>query len=160
MEPKITTKSEIYSMLCRAEIRIDADPIVIWKILTDAQSYPRWNSTVTKIDGEIRDGSRICIYVPGSKRTFSPTVSGASSGRRMEWNGGLWPFFKGQRAFEISARLDGTTHFTMQERFSGIVFAMVKGMLPDFGPIFSAFVVDLKAVSERQSATLALLKSA
>jgi hypothetical protein len=37
----------------------------------------------------------------------------------------------------------------MEERVSGLVFALVRGMLPDYGPIFEAYADDLKREAER-----------
>ena len=37
----------------------------------------------------------------------------------------------------------------MEEQFSGVVFALVKGSLPDFGPIFERYASDLKREAER-----------
>jgi hypothetical protein len=37
----------------------------------------------------------------------------------------------------------------MEERFSGVMFALTKGMLPDFRPIFEAYANDLKREAER-----------
>jgi hypothetical protein len=39
----------------------------------------------------------------------------------------------------------------MQERFSGFVFALAKGMLPDFRPIFETYAGDLKREAERSA---------
>jgi hypothetical protein len=36
----------------------------------------------------------------------------------------------------------------MEEKFSGLMFALVKGMLPDFGPIFEAYANHLKREAE------------
>jgi hypothetical protein len=37
----------------------------------------------------------------------------------------------------------------VEERFSGLVFAMAKGSLPDFRPIFESYATDLKGEAER-----------
>ncbi|MEZ4951848.1 MAG: hypothetical protein R2784_21015 [Saprospiraceae bacterium] len=33
---------------------INVEPSIIWSILTDASDYPRWNSTIVSIEGEIQ----------------------------------------------------------------------------------------------------------
>ena len=43
---------------------------------------------------------------------------------------------------------DGSTDFTMEERFSGLMIPLVKGSLPDFGPIFERYANDLKLEAE------------
>jgi hypothetical protein len=37
----------------------------------------------------------------------------------------------------------------MAERFSGLILPLVKGSLPDFGPVFSRYADDLKREAER-----------
>ena len=136
-------------MLCGVEINIRASTETIWRLLTDAPGYPRWNSTVSRIEGRIREGERLRLHVPGTDRTFTPRVSGLVARESMTWTGGIAPIFKGVRTFALTPRSDGSTDFAMQERFSGFVFALVKGMLPDFRPIFEAYANDLKREAER-----------
>jgi len=62
-------------MSCLVEINIQARAESIWKILTDARDFPRWNSMITRIEGEIRDGARLRLHVPGTDRTFAPLVA-------------------------------------------------------------------------------------
>ena len=136
-------------MTCAVEVNIRAGAETVWTLLTDAKSFPRWNSTVTAIDGEIREGERIRLHVPGTNRTFTPTVSGVVPARRMVWGDGVAGIFRGVRTFALEPRNDASTDFRMEERFSGVVFALVKGMLPDFRPIFEAYANDLKREAER-----------
>jgi hypothetical protein len=62
-----------FSMECAVEVTIRAPPTVVWTILTDAAAFPHWNSTVTRIEGEIREGARLQLHVPGTSRTFAMT---------------------------------------------------------------------------------------
>jgi hypothetical protein len=36
----------------------------------------------------------------------------------------------------------------MTERFSGLMLPMIKGSLPDFGPIFETYAMDLRRAAE------------
>ncbi|HRE25665.1 MAG TPA: hypothetical protein PK954_03440, partial [Anaerolineales bacterium] len=40
---------------------IHATPERIWALLTNAADFPRWNSTVTRIDGRIAAGEKIAL---------------------------------------------------------------------------------------------------
>ena len=75
-DARVTQKRSAFSISCRVEIDIRASAKRVWGLLTDATGFPRWNSTVTRIDGEIRDGARLVVHVPGTERTFNPTISG------------------------------------------------------------------------------------
>jgi hypothetical protein len=126
-------------------VRTSADDI--WRLLTDAQGFPRWNSTVSGIEGHIREGERLVLRVPGTDRTFTPRISGVVANERMTWTGGFAPLFKGVRTFVLSPRSDGSTDFRMEERFSGLILPLVK--LPDFGPVFETYANDLRREAER-----------
>jgi hypothetical protein len=147
--PKITQTRGTFSLMCRVEVNIQATTYRIWKLLTDAPGFPRWNSTVTGIEGEIREGGKLRVRVPGTDRTFTPTVSGFVANERMTWTGGFAPMFKGVRIFELKPRDNGSTDFTMQESFSGLMLPLAKSSMPDFGPIFTIYANDLKREAER-----------
>jgi hypothetical protein len=148
-EPAFTQSMKVLAMTCRVNANILATAEIVWGLLTDAKGFPRWNSTVTGIDGEIREGERLRLHVPGSGRTFTPEVSGVVAGRGMTWSDGITGVFKGVRTFGLMPRSDNSTDFVMEERFSGVMFALTRWMLPDFRPIFEAYAGDLKREAER-----------
>lgn len=150
--PHISQTRGTFSLLCRVEVTIQSPPGRIWAILTDAKGFPRWNSTVTAIDGEIRDGQQIRIHAPGTKRTFTPRISNVVRDARMTWTGGFAPLFKGVRTFALTPQPGGSTIFVMQERFSGLMLPIVGRSLPDFGPVFERYATDLKHEAERTHA--------
>jgi hypothetical protein len=148
-EARITQAHGALSMCCRVEVNIRAKAQRLWSLLTDARNFPQWNSTVTRIEGQIREGERLRLHVPGTERTFAPRVSGVVANERMTWTGGFAPLFKGVRTFELKPRGDGSTDFAMAERFSGLMLPLVKGKMPDFGPVFERYADDLKRAAER-----------
>jgi hypothetical protein len=139
----------VFSLLGRVDVDVRARPERLWALLTDAKGFPRWNSTVSAIDGEIREGNRLRVRVPGTSRVFTPTVSGVVTNQRMIWTGGVAPLFKGVRTFELRPKGEGVTAFTMTEVFSGLMLPIVGRALPDFRPIFARYAHDLKAEAER-----------
>jgi hypothetical protein len=145
---RITQSRGVFSMACRVELNIQATAAAVWNLLTDAKSFPRWNSTITRVEGQIREGERLRLHVPGTNRTFTPRVSGVVPDERMTWTGGFSPVFKGVRTFELTPRADGSTDFVMEERFSGLMLPLVKGSMPDFGPVFGRYANDLKREAE------------
>jgi len=87
----ITQSRGVFSMSCRVALNIRASAARVWSLLTDAKDFPRWNSTVTKVEGQIREGERLRLHVPGTDRTFAPRVSGVVPDERMTWTGGFSP---------------------------------------------------------------------
>lgn len=148
-EPIFTQTRSVFSLECEVTVNIRAGADRIWRLLTDAKDFPRWNSTVTSIEGQIREGEQLRLRVPGTDRTFTPKVSDVVPSQSMTWTGGFTPLFKGVRTFKLKPRDDGSTDFVMEERFSGLMLPLVKGSLPDFGPVFERYAHDLKKEAER-----------
>jgi hypothetical protein len=148
MEPTVTQTRDAFSLVCRVQVNVRAPAERIWAMLTDAKAFPTWNSTVARIEGEIREGATLRVHAPGTNMTFTPKVTGVVPNERMTWTGGFSPLFKGVRTFELRPRGDGSTEFTMAERFSGLMLPFVKRSLPDFGPIFARYASDLKRAIE------------
>ena len=64
-EPVFTKSAKALGMTCTVSVNVRAPAKIVWSLLTDAKGFPRWNSTVTGIDGEIREGQRLKLHVPG-----------------------------------------------------------------------------------------------
>ncbi len=147
---KAEKTSTTFKMDCAISTTIRAAPEDIWALLTDAAGFPKWNSTVTSIDGEIAEGKTLKIKVPAAgERVFKPKVSHIERARSMVWSDGMAPMFKGVRTFTLTPNGDGTTTFAMREEFSGLMLPMIKGSLPDFAPIFETYAADLKRAAEK-----------
>lgn len=128
---------------------IDADPSRVWRLLTDAEGFTRWNSAVSRLDGPIAADRRLSLQVPiAPGRTFTPRVSVFDVERRMVWSDGLWPMFQGRRTFTLTPREGGGVRFEMTEVFSGWMLPMIKGSLPDFRAPFETWAADLKRAAE------------
>jgi hypothetical protein len=149
-EPAITQTRGAFSLACRVDVNVRAPAERIWAVLTDAKDFPRWNSTVASIEGEIREGAKLRMRVPDTDRILTPRISGVVRNERMSWTGGFSPVFKGVRTFELRPRGDGSTDFTMAERFSGLMLPLVKRSFPDFGPVFARYANDLRREAERR----------
>lgn len=137
---------------CEIACTIEAPPSRIWSLLTHAEDFPRWNSTVTRLKGPIQRGQKLALTVPAAPgRTFTPRVTKLEPERSMEWSDGVAPMFKGVRTFTLSPRPDGSTDFSMTEVLSGMMLPLIRGSLPDFGPSFEAYAADLKNEAERKA---------
>ncbi|MCB0703645.1 MAG: SRPBCC family protein, partial [Ignavibacteriae bacterium] len=56
----------------KTSITINASKEKIWKILTDFENYPEWNSFIKSVTGEVKVGNQIQIKLQGM--TFKPVV--------------------------------------------------------------------------------------
>ena len=145
------TKSA-FRMECGVGINIQVPPNRIWALLTTAADFPRWNSTVQSIVGNIAPGEKIKLRATiAPERVFNLTVSEFVPEKMMVWRDGMAPMFKGVRTYTLTPKADGSTDFTMVEVFSGLMLPMIAGSLPDFGPTFEQYASDLKREAEQTS---------
>jgi len=136
-DSRITQTRTRFSLTCRVEIMIEAGAPTIWRLLTDADGYARWNSTVDRVVGRIAEGERLALHVPGTSRIFRPTVSGVAPNAHMTWTTGFSLIFKRVRIFEVIPCGAAISKFVMAERFSGLAL-----------PSFERFAADLKKEAE------------
>jgi len=141
-----------FRMSCSVSRDIRATPEKVWSLLTNAARFPEWNTTVTRIGGTIALGERLAIQVPvAPKRTFKPRVVAFTPNREMQWSDGVMPMFRGVRTFTLTPQDEGITTFTITEVFTGVMLPMIKGSLPDFGPVFETYAADLTRAAEAKS---------
>src|SRR5947207_6602385 len=103
-----TPSRSLFATVCGVEVTTQASAQRVWSLLTDVEDFSRWNSTVTGIEGRIREGERLQVHVPGTDRTFTPKVCGIVPNERMTWTGGFPPIFKGVRIFKLARGDDGS----------------------------------------------------
>ncbi len=129
---------------------IRATPDAIWAILTDAAGYPRWDTGVYRIEGNIAAGQKIKVITKLSpNRAFPVEIVEFVPGRQMVWAGGMpLGLFKGERTFTLTPEGDGATAFRMREEFTGPLLPLIWKSMPDLGPTFQQFAKDLKAKAE------------
>ncbi|MFN8445419.1 MAG: SRPBCC domain-containing protein [Caldilineaceae bacterium] len=138
-----------FRLECAVGINIKASASRIWAILTNAQDFPRWNSTVKSIEGKIAPGETIKLYATvAPQRAFKLTVSEFVPNQTMVWSDGNF-MFRGVRTYTLTPKSDGSTDFTMVEVFSGAMLPMIVGSLPDFAPEFEKYAADLKREAEK-----------
>jgi uncharacterized protein YndB with AHSA1/START domain len=102
-----TKTTTAFRMECAVAIHIQAKPETVWALLTRAADFPRWNSTVKSIEGEIAQGQRLAIRVEvAPKRVFKPRVTEFVAPARMVWSDGAAPMFKGVRDGRGAERRD------------------------------------------------------
>jgi hypothetical protein len=134
-------------------IAIRAPAQMVWSVLTDAQAYPDWNTTVEKVVGRIAPGEKVTVYSKAaSGRAFPVKVTEFEPARKMIWTGGM-PFglFTGARTFTLSPMPGGNVEFSMREEFRGLLAPLITRSIPDLQPFFDTFAADLKRRCEAAS---------
>jgi hypothetical protein len=108
------------------EIVINANKDLVWKILTDFNSYPNWNPFITQIQGELKTGSRfnVTLNIQGRKPTsFQPDIISMTPGEKFCWKGKLFikGLFDGTHYFILEGMEDEKTLFRHGENFTGLL---------------------------------------
>ena len=125
-------------------IDIKADPGIIWALLTKAADYPRWNTTVISIEGNIALGEKIKLKSTlDAKRTFTLKIKEFEPGKRLVWGDG-----QGNRVYTLTKNNNGTVTFSMIEKIGGLMFPLYAKMIPPFDQSFEQFAASLKNEAE------------
>lgn len=116
-------------------IQIPAPAATIWNILMDFEHYPEWNSFIRSISGNAKVGEQLSVNIqPNPEKKpmkFLPKVLACKPNAEFRWKGKLLfnGLFDGEHRFFLKENPDGTTTFTHEERFTGILVPFLKKML-------------------------------
>jgi len=143
---KAATIKKTFSRETAVSINIQADPKTIWSLLTKAENYPKWNSTIISIDGKIALGEKIKLksYLD-PKRVFKLSVKEVEPERRLVWGDAM-----GKREYKLTPGSNGYTNFAMTEKIGGPLFPLFAKMIPPFDESFETFAHDLKKEAEKK----------
>ena len=137
------TNKTTFSRTTMVTAKINAPAVKVFEILTNAQDFTNWNSTVTMLNGTIAEGEKIEIKTTlDEKRTFKLKVKEVQKPTKMVWGDS-----KGERVYEL-VEIDGVTRFTMTEKIGGLMFPMYAKYIPPFDETFEQFAKDLKVKAE------------
>jgi hypothetical protein len=133
----------------RAATNIHATPDAIWKILTDAGGYPRWDQTMDHIEGKLALGETVNFFTKLSPRAFLVKVTVFEPGKTLVLTGGM-PFglFKSERTHTLSPAEGGLTRFATEETFSGLLLPIFGRTIPVLTENFQGFVTALRRQAE------------
>lgn len=146
-DEKATTVRKTFSRETTVSTIIKADASIIWSLLTNAEDFSRWNSTVTMFEGKIEEGEKIRLKsILDEKRIFKLKVKELSPESKMVWGDG-----KGTRIHTLRQNPNGTVTFTMSEKIGGFMFPMYAKYIPPFDEAFQQYASDLKKEAETLS---------
>lgn len=140
-----TTTKNTFSRITTVQVAINADASDVWKLLTDAADFPRWNSTVLSMEGNIKEGEKIRLksYLD-PKRTFKLTVKEVIPQKRLVWGDAM-----GTRVQTLEKSPEGKLTFSMTEKIGNLLFPLFASQIPSFDEAFEKYAHDLKSEAER-----------
>jgi len=144
MDGRAKTIRKTFSRETSVSTTIQADPAIVWALLTHASDFPRWNSTVTSMKGEIREGGSVELKsILDDKRTFKLKVREFVPEERLVWGDAM-----GSRVYTLTRGNGNSTHFSMSEKIGGPLFPLFAGAIPSFDEVFERYAADLKKEAE------------
>lgn len=141
---KASTLKKTFSRETSISIEIKSDPSIIWTLLTNASDFPRWNSTLISIEGNIAPGEKINLKSTlDPKRIFKLTVKEFEPEKKLAWGDAM-----GNRVYRLSKTGNNSVLFSMTEKIGGPLFPLFAKMIPSFDKSFEQFAADLKKEAE------------
>ncbi|MFN8357218.1 MAG: SRPBCC domain-containing protein [Spirosomataceae bacterium] len=141
---KAITIKTTFSRETSVSIVIKADAAIVWTLLTNAADFPRWNSTIISIEGDIQQGEKIKLKSTlDSKRVFKLKVKEFEPESKLTWGDG-----NGTRTYTITEQGNGVLIFSMTEKIGGLMFPLYAKYIPPFDKSFEQFAADLKREAE------------
>ena len=138
-----STTRTTFSRSTRIAQHIDADAATVWRLLTTAADYPRWNSTVVSLEGQIALGSKIkLVSTLDPSRTFSLKVKEFEPNSRLTLGNAMFT-----RTSSLSGEAGGT-RVVVVERIGGPFYPFVARMIPPLDENFEQVTADLKKAAE------------
>ena len=146
---KAVTTKKTFSRETAVSIDIQADKSIIWALLTNANDFPRWNSTVIAVEGTIAKDEKIKLKAKlDPKREFKLKVKEFDADHRLVWGDAM-----GNRVYTLKSIGNNLTNFSMVEKIGGPLFPLFARMIPPFDGAFEQYAKDLKHEAEKISKT-------
>ncbi|OQW93705.1 MAG: hypothetical protein BWK79_09725 [Beggiatoa sp. IS2] len=135
------------------KIEINAPISEVWHVLADFQSYPHWNPLIYKVEGHLRTGSKIRLFVNmpyGIKSSFQVTLVKVEPVKELRWLGRLVEtefLMSGDHFFILEAINQETTQFIHGENLQGLISPVFMYLLGN--PMHQSYVEFNKAIKQR-----------
>jgi hypothetical protein len=125
-----------------AETVVAAKPSTVWRVLSDARGFERWNPVHVRVEGTFREGEHIKIHVKdgaGKVNAYDSTVRRVVAERELGQGGGV----PGLLTFAHTFRLEpvaGGTRVVQEEKFrgAGVLFVDLDWVQPGYEAVNAA----------------------
>jgi hypothetical protein len=105
-----------------AETVIAAKPETVWRVLSDAPGFERWNPVHVRVEGAFREGEVIKVHVKdgdGKVSAFESTVRRVVPKTELAQGGGVPALLTFSHTFRLEP-VKGGTRVVQREEFSGV----------------------------------------
>lgn len=111
-------------------IEIDRPRAAVWDVLTDFESYEKWNPYLSITRGTLRDGAAVEVHITPSKRsdrTESGKITALNPGSLLQWESvALYSvIYASTHRFGVHRLGDERTRFENQKEYRGLLAPLV-----------------------------------
>lgn len=109
------------------EIDVAASPGAVWDVLTDLESWPRWNPDVKSMsmEGDLAEGST--FRWKAGPATITSTIRRVEPPTVIAWTGTTLGI-RAKHVYRLEPR-GGATHVHTEESYEGLVARLLRGSL-------------------------------
>ena len=133
---------------------IDAPAGAVWKILTDAAGYQKWNPEIIGVEGRFAPNERLGVSVKlgsGAVRKMTLRVTAFDPPSSMVWTGGLpLGLFVGRRTLTVTPH-GAQAEFRMHLSMTGLLAPLILKSVGDRQPEIDSFSAALKKHAETRT---------
>lgn len=129
------------------EITINASAEAVWQELNNFAAYPSWNPLVSKLEGDMREGSTITAKIVPLNQTFKARLVVYKPNEELTWEGKLIASFllTGRHYYKLEQVSPTQTRLLHGEKFTGLAaFFIPKSLLLKMEKVFIEHNVRLK----------------
>mgnify|MGYP005847925209 CR=1 FL=1 len=132
--------------ISHTEIIIDASPKQVWSVLTDTESYSKWNEIILKMDGKIIDKGKVdVLFKAGPKakpQLYHHDTLHVEDGVQFYWSDVQTMGIKDRHCFRVEAIEGGKSKFIHSDQVMG-------GMTLLFGKLASRTQIEVYPLFNR-----------
>jgi len=113
----------------RSAIEIRAPADVVWRVLTDFESYPEWNPHLRRVRGTPAEGGRLTVHSrpPGGRAVvFRPVIVRWAPPRELRWLATLFSarLFRAEHGFRVEPVSQDRVRLVQDETFRGLLIPL------------------------------------
>jgi hypothetical protein len=124
------------------ETVVHAKPATVWRVLSDAKGFERWNPVHVQVEGEFVEGEVLTIHVKdgdGKVSSFASTVRRVVPERELHQGGGVPGLLTFSHSFRLEPIADGTRVVQREEfRGLGVLFVDLDWVEPGYNQVNAA----------------------
>ncbi|WP_295895679.1 SRPBCC family protein [uncultured Vibrio sp.] len=118
----VSVSALLGSKSVHTEIIIPSTPEKVWQVLTDIERYHEWNSAITLVNGELKEGHKVTYRfqeTDAKAANISSEVIEITPYKHLNHKGGIWGVITFDQHYNLEPHELGT-RFIIHEEYTGV----------------------------------------